>query len=94
VDYGDVALGVLNTAHFTIQIGGEMRCGYNAFRDHIATITPYLEDAMFLVGDEEDYIDEYSISNGRLDCRRVHSGNWMPVDEYLRARFWTADDRH
>ena len=38
------------------------------------------------VGDEEDYIDEFRLSGGVLEYRRVHSGYYLPVRNFLRSR--------
>lgn len=37
--------------------------GYDAFCEHIASVAQYLTDALFLVGDEEDYTTPWG--NGR-----------------------------
>lgn len=84
MDADETDLGILRYPTFIIQSGGKMWCGYDAFHNHIAAIAEFLTDATFLVGDENDYIDEYRISNRSLDYRRVHSGYWMPIDKYIR----------
>lgn len=84
MDVGDCGLGRLRRPTFIIQSGGKMWCGYDAFREHIATVSRYLTDALFLVGDEYDYIDEFRIADRTLQYRRVHSGYGMSLDEYLR----------
>jgi len=87
MDFGDTAIGRSRESRFIIQSGGKMWCGYESFCKHIASVAKYLEDALFLVGDEEDYIDQFSISDGECDCKRVHSGCWLPVEEYVRKHF-------
>ena len=72
LDGDETVLGILRHPTFIIQSGGKMWCGYDAFRDHIATVAEYLTDATFLVGDENDYIDAYRICNRSLDYQRVH----------------------
>jgi|GEM_PF-3462040 hypothetical protein len=84
MDGDGIDLGILRHPTFIIQSGGKMWCGYDAFHDHIATVAEYLADAAFLVGDENDYIDEYRITNRSLYYQRVHSGYWMPIDAYIR----------
>lgn len=83
MDYGKTPIGTSDTARFIIQSGGKMWCGYEAFCDHIANVAKYLHDAHFFVGDELDYIDKFRITNGKLHYKRVHSGYWLAVDEYL-----------
>ena len=68
-----------------IQSGGKMWCGYEAFVERVRALAPCLEDALFFVGDELDYIDEFRLSNGELHYRRVHEGGWRPVDEFIRS---------
>jgi hypothetical protein len=87
MDFDDTPIGRSVVARFIVQSGGKMWCGYEAFCKHIATAAKYLDDAVFLVGDEEDYIDQFSIADGKLDYRRVHSGCWRSVEEFIRERF-------
>lgn len=81
-----VVLGSQSRDHVVIQSGGKMRCGYEAFVDHVRALATHLDDATFFIGDEEDYIDEFRLSGGRLYYCRVHEGGWLPVDEYIRSR--------
>lgn len=69
--------------HIVIQSGGKMWCGYDAFVERIRALAPNVEDALFYVGDEVDYIDEFRISDGVLQYRRVLEGFWYPVDRYI-----------
>ena len=69
-----------------IQSGGKMWCGYVAFVGRVRELAPHLADALFYVGDEEDYIDEFRLSGGVLEYRRVHSGYYLPVRNFLRSR--------
>ncbi len=85
LDGPDVNLGVLPGDHVVIQSGGKMWCGYEQFVQFVAQLAPLLEDALFYVGDEEDYIDEFRIRDGRLDYQRVHEGGWWDVEDYLRT---------
>jgi hypothetical protein len=85
LDGPDVALGPQPGDHIVIQSGGKMWCGYEAFVDRVRALTPHLEDALFFVGDEEDYIDEFRLSGGELHYRRVHEGSWRPVDEFIQS---------
>jgi hypothetical protein len=85
MDGPDVAIDPQSRDHVVIQSGGKMWCGYDAFVDHVRTLAPFLEDALFYVGDEEDYIDEFRLSAGELHYRRVHAGGWRPVDEFIRS---------
>ena len=87
MDDNETRIGSSRAARFIIQSGGKMWCGYEAFCDHIADVAEYLHDAQFFVGDEEDYIDEFQIANGKLILSRVHSGGWRSVHEYLAERF-------
>lgn len=63
-----------------------MWCGYERFVAHIEALAPLVVDALFYVGDEEDYIDEFVLTDGRLEYRRVHSGYYLPVRKFLRSR--------
>lgn len=90
MDFGETVIERSRQSRFIIRSGGKMWCGYAAFREHIAAVAPYLEDALFLVGDEEDYIDQFLISEGVCEYRRVHAGYWLPVEEYIRAQFPAA----
>jgi hypothetical protein len=84
LDGPDVSLDPQPCDHIVIQSGGKMWCGYEAFVGHVSSLAPYLEDALFFVGDEEDYIDEFRLAGGELHYRRVHQGGWLPVSEYIR----------
>jgi hypothetical protein len=66
-----------------IQSGGKMWCGYDNFVEHVRALSPLVQDAVFYVGDEEDYIDEFLIRSGALNYRRVHQGYWWDVEDYL-----------
>lgn len=79
------SLGVLDGDHVTVQSGGKMWCGYDAFVDHVRKLSPYLEDALFYVADEEDFIDEFRFRAGELQYRRVHQGGWWPLDDFLQS---------
>jgi hypothetical protein len=83
LDGPDADLGVLAGDHVAIQSGGKMWCGYEEFVAHLGELAAYLEDALFYVGDEEDYIDEFRIRAGRLEYRRVHQGGWWAVEDFL-----------
>lgn len=85
LDGPDVALGPQPRNHIVIQSGGKMWCGYEEFAHRVRALAPYLEDALFFVGDEEEYIDEFCLSGGELRYRRVHEGCWRPVDEFIRS---------
>jgi len=85
LDGPDVALAPQPHDHLVIQSGGKMWCGYEVFVDHVRTLAPHLEDALFFVGDEEDYIDEFRLSSGELHYSRVHEGGWRPVEEFIRS---------
>jgi hypothetical protein len=74
LDGPDVHLGPQPFECVVIQSGGKMWCGYEAFVGRVRELAPLLEDALFYVGDEEDYIDEFRLSGGVLEYRRVHSG--------------------
>jgi hypothetical protein len=86
LDGPDVALGPHPRDHVVIQSGGKMWCGYEAFVDRVRALAPHLEDALFFVGDEEEYIDEFRLSVGELRYRRVHEGGWRPVDEFIQSQ--------
>lgn len=77
--------------HIAIQSGGKMWCGYENFIDHVRSLAPLLEDAQFFVGDEEDYIDEFSIVDGKLLYKRVHQGFWWGLAAFLSSRGVTPD---
>ena len=85
LDGPDVALGPQPGDHVVIQSGGKMWCGYEAFVGRVRSLAPHLEEALFFVGDEEQYIDEFRLSGGGLRYRRVHEGGWRPVDEFIRS---------
>ncbi len=87
LDGSPTELGILHEPHFVIQSGGKMRCGYANFKNHIAILSPYLPDSMFLVGDEEQYIDQYEIVNGALHYKRVHYGGWWDLSDYVSKHF-------
>lgn len=86
LDGGVTELGILRNSTLIFQSGGKMRCGYDSFRVHIEEIATYVKDSTFLVGDENDFIDEYKIVGNSLNYRRVHSGFWLPIDDYLQNR--------
>lgn len=86
LDGPNVDLGLLPGEHLAIQSGGKMWCGYEDFVDHVRQLAPFVEEGLFFVGDEEDYIDEFRIRSGKLNYSRVHSGSWWPVDDFLRTR--------
>jgi hypothetical protein len=83
MDGPDTDLGVLGGRYIAIQSGGKMWCGYDAFVTHVRSLAEYVEDALFYVGDENDYIDEFQIRAGTLAYRRVHHGSWRPIEDYL-----------
>ncbi len=91
MDFDSAELGASPFARFVIVSGGKMWCGYEAFGQHIARVAPYLEDALFFVGDEESYIDRFAIKDGQLTLTRVHEGYWRPVDEYIVEHFLHID---
>ena len=62
-----------------------MWCGYGTFVEHVRALAPYLDDAHFFLGDEEEYIDEFRVCGGVLSYRRVHHGGWRPLDEYIKS---------
>jgi hypothetical protein len=68
-----------------IQSGGKMWCGYEQFVDLISRIASSVEDALFYVGDEQDYIDEFRIRNRCLQYSRVHQGYWWPLQDFLAS---------
>ena len=86
LDGPDVSLPAQPSDCLAIQSGGKMWCGYDAFVARVRELAPYLADAVFYVGDEEDYIDEFRLSGGVLEYRRVHSGYYLPVRNFLRSR--------
>ena len=57
LDGADVAVGAQPSDHIIIQSGGKMWCGYDTFVERVRALAPHLEDGLFYVGDEEDYID-------------------------------------
>jgi hypothetical protein len=69
--------------YLVIISGGKMWCGYDNFVAHIGTLAPMLEDALFYIGDEEDYIDEFRVENGTLHYSRVHEGGWWDLSDFL-----------
>ena len=85
LDGQDTEIGPQLGAFVVVQSGGKMWCGYPSFIEHISELAPLLEDAVFYVGDEEDYVDEFRIHSGGLFYRRVHEGGWVPVTDYLLA---------
>ncbi len=87
LDSSPTVLGVLHEPHFVIQSGGKMRCGYENFKSHIALLSAYLPDSMFLLADEEQYIDRYEIVNGALHYRRVHDSGWWDLTDYASKHF-------
>lgn len=87
MDFGDTPIGRSPASRFVIQSGGKMWCGYDAFCKHIASVAQYLEDALVLVGDEEEFIDQFSIANGAMVFKRVNSGVWRSVEDYIREHF-------
>jgi hypothetical protein len=81
----DEALVPADVARVVIQSGGKMWCGYDNFVEHVRALSPLVQDAVFYVGDEEDYIDEFLIHAGALNHRRVHQGYWRDVEDYLAS---------
>jgi hypothetical protein len=63
--------------------GLKMWCGYEEYREKIRELAIFLEDAAFYIGDEEDFIDRFSIVGGRLQYARCHSGCWYDLQKYL-----------
>lgn len=86
LDGPDVNLGLRPFDCVIVQSGGKMWCGYERFVERVRALAPYVEDTLFYVGDEEDYIDEFRVVAGVLEYRRVHSGYWLPVRKFLRSR--------
>jgi hypothetical protein len=67
--------------YLVIQSGGKMWCGYEDFAATIARFAPALDDAMFLVGDEDvGFVDEYTIVDGSLQRRRIAEKDWHPIE--------------
>ena len=85
LDGPDVSIAPLPYDRVVIQSGGKMWCGYENFVDWIRALAPYLSDALFYVGDEVAYVDEFRLSGGELHYRRVHEGGWTPVDTFLET---------
>jgi hypothetical protein len=85
LDGPDIRLDPQPRDHVVIQSGGKMRCGYEQFVDRLRGLAPHLDDALFFVGDEIDYIDEFRLSEGRLLYRRVVQGYWWPVDDFIQS---------
>jgi hypothetical protein len=83
LDGPDTSLGPMPSVCLAIQSGGKMWCRYEAFVEFLNSLAPLLEDARFFIGDELDYIDEYRITEGKLECNRVHQGGWRPLDEFI-----------
>ena len=83
LDCADTSLGCQPGAYIAIQSGGKMWCGYDAFLDHLAGIASCLEDGLFFIGDELDFIDRIEIRNGELYRTRVHSGDWLDLAAFL-----------
>ncbi len=69
-----------------IQSGAKMWCGYRAFIAKLEQLSPHLEDAVFYIADEEDFVDRFSIKGGALQYKRVHSGGWYPLDDFPETR--------
>lgn len=69
-----------------VQSGAKMWCGYEAFIAQVAELGPSLEDALFYVADEEDFVDRFSIQDGVLDHRRVHSGYGWTLGDFPDTR--------
>jgi hypothetical protein len=82
----DTHLGYLSGNYLTIQSGGKMWCGYEAFVEHIRALSPFLEDALFYVGDEEDCVDEFRIQAGELHYQRVYEGSGSHLQSYLASK--------
>ncbi len=87
-------MAVLSSPAFIVQSGGKMWCGYPEFTEHIREVAPLLADATFLVGDEEDYIDEFRIASGALTVTRVHSGCWRDVEDFIREDYPFIGERN
>lgn len=87
MDLDDTWVGISRRARFIVQSGGKMWCGYQAFCEHIAEVAPFIEDALFFIGDEEDYIDRFELANRTLQYSRVHSGGWRSVEDYILEQF-------
>ena len=84
MDGPDMHLSKSTSARLAIQSGGKMWCGYDKFCDHLEFLSKCLNETRFLVADEENYIDEFSIGDGTLVRTRVHSGHGLSIDTYLR----------
>jgi len=85
MDGPNVSLAPQPHDHVVIQSGGKMWCGYNAWVERLGALAEYLEDSLFFVGDEEFYIDEFQLSNGKLHYCRVHEGGWRPLSEFIES---------
>lgn len=84
LDSDDLSLDKSEIHRLVIQSGGKMWCGYNNFCIHIRKLARYLENSEFLIGDEINYIDQFSIRNGELIIERVHSGYWISIDTFIK----------
>lgn len=86
LDNADTLVTDIQGPHLIIQSGGKMWCGYEHFIQHLRELAPHLGDALFYVGDEEDYIDKFRLSAGSLQHQRVHEGYWWDLPAYLREK--------
>jgi len=86
-----VCIGPSKRDYVVIQSGGKMWCGYEAFIEHTRPLGPHLEDALFFVADEEDYIDEFLIEGGRLKYQRVLQGAAWNLNRFLTERYAMQD---
>jgi hypothetical protein len=86
MDGPTVCLGPFNRDYVVIQSGGKMWCGYAEFIERIRSLCPHLEDALFFVADEENYIDEFLIKDGRLQYQRLLQGAAWNLTSFLAER--------
>jgi hypothetical protein len=83
LDGPDTSLSPIPSVCLAIQSGGKMWCGYEAFVEFLSSLAPHLEDARFFIGDELDYIDEFRITEGKLECNRIHKGGFRSLNELI-----------
>ena len=87
MDGPDTPLPPTSSALFVIQSGGKMWCGYNEFREHIAEAARFVAAAVFFVADENEYIDKYTLEDGKLGVDRVQSGQMPFLTDYLASHY-------
>ena len=86
LDGPDTVAGKAEVDTLVIQSGGKMWCGYERFIELVRRVAASVEDALFYVGDEEDYIDEFRIRSRCLHYARVHQGCWRSLDDFFKSR--------